>query len=76
MNVTEAVVTAAVSAGVATGVTLVVNKLQQAKDARAIAAECLAHQQAAHTQGYYEGRESILQSFGNNVKPEDFVPAQ
>jgi len=63
---------AATSAAVAAGVTLVVSQLQKAKDAKAQQAEVASAWTAGRQQGYYEGRESLLQGSMENVTPQDF----
>lgn len=52
---------AAVSAVVASGVTLVVNELKKVHLKKAEEAELRNAYQNGRTQGYYEGRESMLQ---------------
>ena len=67
------VAAAAVSAVVATGITLVVNELRKAHDAKAQRAELNESDRNGYMRGFYEGRESILQQFQQNATPRDIV---
>lgn len=68
----DSVVIAATSAVVATGVTLIVGKLQKVRDAREEARAVAQTQEAAYMKGWYEGREQMLQQFQPQT-PQDFT---
>jgi len=63
---------AAVSAVVATGITLVVTEIRKTHNDKAHKAEMLEVDRTSHMRGWYEGRESILQQF-QGAKPDDFA---
>ena len=69
----DTVAIAAVGAVVATSVTLIVTKLQKAKDARDEARALNEAKEAGYMKGWYEGREGLLQQFQPQT-PQDFAP--
>lgn len=76
MDTNTTVACAAVGAVVATGITLVVNQLQKVKDAKAQAAEVTEAHRTGQMQGWFEGREALLQHFQRDLEPKDFTQAR
>jgi len=68
------VASAAVAAVIATSVTLVVNHLKKAQDAKAHQAEVCLADQLGHQRGWYEGRESVIQHMADRPMPKEFTP--
>lgn len=63
MDLPTVAVSAVVGAAVALGTALIRDHLKEAN----------ANAQTALERGYYQGRESVLQSFQANVEPQDFT---
>lgn len=73
MDTAQTAVSAAVGAIVAVGVTLVAAQIQKHKDNEAVQAEMNRAWDLGRTQGYFEGRESVVQHFGATATPESFA---
>jgi len=69
------VAAAAVAAVVATGITLIVTEIRKAKDTKAHQAEVADALQEGYRDGWYQGRESVLQHFQQTVTPQEFIPS-
>jgi hypothetical protein len=75
MDNTTAVAAAAVGATVAIVTHLVVDRVKKVRDLEKLNANLDHAYFAGRQQGYYEGRESVLQQFASTVTPQDFAPA-
>jgi hypothetical protein len=73
MDTNTVVVSAAIGAIAATVITLTVHKAQKVKDAKEHASEVLEAAGRGRIQGWFEGRESVLQNFQNTVEPAHFT---
>lgn len=73
MDLVNAAASAAVGAVVAIATTLVMDHLKKEKDTKEHELELSFASQDGHTRGWYEGRESIMQQFQQNLTtPEVF----
>ena len=67
---------AAVSALVATGVTLVANHVAQKRNAAAVQAAVSQAWINGDTTGYYRGRDDLMQEWAASATPQKFAPAE